>query len=149
MPQTVDYFTKDHVAHIVLNRLPVNALNTQTVRDIIDALREAGKDPNVGAIIISSGVPKIFCAGLDLDQLQGKSTVEVHELLTALYLELYEAQRSLGKPSIAAVTGAARGAGMTLAVSCDVLLAGENASFGYPEIDVGLIPEFISFTSPG
>jgi enoyl-CoA hydratase/carnithine racemase len=49
-------------------------------------------------------------------------------------------QHALGKPSIAAVGGAARGGGMTLAISCDVLLAGESATFGYPEIDIGLVP---------
>jgi enoyl-CoA hydratase/carnithine racemase len=61
-------------------------------------------------------------------------------LLTALYVDLHEAQIQLGKPSIAAVEGAARGAGMTVAISCDVILCGEQASFGYPEIDIGLIP---------
>jgi enoyl-CoA hydratase len=53
---------------------------------------------------------------------------------------LADAQYNLGKPSIAAVGGAARGGGMTLAISCDVLLAGRSASFGYPEIDLGLVP---------
>src|SRR5690606_31379959 len=53
---------------------------------------------------------------------------------------LHEAQRRLGKPSIAVVNGAARGGGMTLAVSCDMIVAAESASFGYPEIDVGVMP---------
>jgi enoyl-CoA hydratase/carnithine racemase len=55
-------------------------------------------------------------------------------------VELADAQYNLGKPSIAAVGGSARGGGMTLAISCDVLLAGQSASFGYPEIDLGLVP---------
>jgi enoyl-CoA hydratase len=55
-------------------------------------------------------------------------------------VELADAQYNLGKPSIAAVGGSARGGGMTLAISCDVLLAGRSASFGYPEIDLGLVP---------
>jgi len=54
-------------------------------------------------------------------------------------------QYNLGKPSIAAVGGAARGGGMTLAISCDMLLAGHSATFGYPEIDLGLVPA-IHFT---
>src|SRR5262249_56827675 len=49
-------------------------------------------------------------------------------------------QYQLGKASIAAVNGAARGGGMTLAVSCDVILAGKSATFGYPEIDLGVLP---------
>ena len=61
-------------------------------------------------------------------------------MVHALYVELFEAQYQLGKPSIAAVNGAARGGGMTLAVSCDVVLAGASATFGYPEIDLGVLP---------
>src|SRR5262249_15666265 len=57
-----------------------------------------------------------------------------------LYVGLYDAQAQLGKPSIAAVNGAARGGGMTLAVSCDVILAAASAAFGYPEIDLGVLP---------
>jgi enoyl-CoA hydratase/carnithine racemase len=55
-------------------------------------------------------------------------------------VELADIQYHLGKPSIAAVGGAARGGGMTLAISCDVLLAGASATFGYPEIELGLVP---------
>lgn len=61
-------------------------------------------------------------------------------MLKSLYIDLYDAQYKLGKPSIAAVDGAARGGGMTIGVSCDVVIASEQATFGYPEIEVGLIP---------
>jgi enoyl-CoA hydratase/carnithine racemase len=70
----------------------------------------------------------------------GKPAADVRRLLDKLYVELADVQYNLGKPSIAAVGGAARGGGMTLAISCDVLLAGESATFGYPEIDLGLVP---------
>ena len=81
-----------------------------------------------------------FSAGFDLDILRGKSATECGRFLDKLYVELAHVQHALGKPSIAAVGGAARGGGMTLAISCDVLLAGESATFGYPEIDIGLVP---------
>jgi len=77
---------------------------------------------------------------LDLGTMLGKSATEMRRLLDKLYVELADAQYDLGKPSIAAVGGSARGGGMTLAISCDVLLAGRSASFGYPEIDLGLVP---------
>jgi enoyl-CoA hydratase/carnithine racemase len=60
--------------------------------------------------------------------------------LERLYVQLWDVQCGLGKPSIAVVDGAARGGGMTLAISCDVIIAGKNASFGYSEIDLGLLP---------
>ena len=64
----------------------------------------------------------------------------MRSFLERLYLELNDVQYRLGKPSIAAVEGAARAGGMTVAVSCNMVIAGESASFGYPEINVGLIP---------
>ena len=140
MTNAVTYSVSEGIADIVLTRPPVNALDLATVREIIAALRRAAADTEVGAVVISSGTPRRFCAGLDLDQVQGKSVSEMHTLLSALYVELHDVQLALGKPSIAAVAGAARGAGMTLSISCDVIIAGEKATFGYPEIDVGLIP---------
>ena len=70
----------------------------------------------------------------------GGSPTKVRRLLDKLYVELADAQYNLGKPSIAAVGGTARGGGMTLAISCDVLVAGQSTTFGYPEIDLGLVP---------
>jgi enoyl-CoA hydratase/carnithine racemase len=61
-------------------------------------------------------------------------------LLQDLYIGLYDAQHDLGKPSIAAVRGIARGGGMTIALSCDVVLAADTATFGYPELNVGVLP---------
>ena len=82
----------------------------------------------------------MFCAGLDLDIILGSDEATVRAFLNRLYIELWDVQRTLGKPSIAAVDGAARGGGMTLAISCDMIIAGETASFGYPEINLALPP---------
>ena len=67
------------------------------------------------------------------------SGADIHRVVDKLYVGLSDAQSALGKPPCHG-DGAARGGGMTLAISCDVLIAGQSASFGYPEIDVGLIP---------
>src|ERR671935_3147775 len=134
------YEVSDQIAEISLARAPVNALSLSLLEQLIAALRRAAADENVRAVVLASALPRRFSAGLDLRLLSGKPASEVRSLLHTLYVELAEAQHDLGKPSIAAVAGAARGGGMTLAISCDVLLAGKSATFGYPEIDVGVIP---------
>lgn len=134
------YDVSGQIAEISLARPPVNALSLSLLEQLIAALRRAAADENVRAVVLTSALPRRFSAGLDLRLLLGKPASEVRELLDKLYVELAYAQYNLGKPSIAAVGGSARGGGMTLAISCDVLLAGKSATFGYPEIDLGLIP---------
>jgi enoyl-CoA hydratase len=121
-------------------RPPVNALDLAMVRSVIAALKRAAADDDVRAVVIASAVAKRFCAGLDIVDLAGRSTDQVRTLVHELYVGLFDAQCQLGKPSIAAVNGAACGGGMTLAVSCDVIVAGTSATFGYPEIDLGVLP---------
>ena len=137
---TVGYEVADGIARIALNRPPVNALDLDTIQGVVAALERAGQDDAVRAVLLTSAVPNRFCAGLDLKILLGKSDEKVRGFLQQLYVRLHDAQYNLGKPSIAAVAGAARGGGMTLAISCDVIVAGAGATFGYPEIDVGVIP---------
>ncbi len=136
----VSYAVSHGIARITLDRPPVNALNLETIRAVVAALRRAATDEQARAVVLASAIPRRFCAGLDLTLLLGKSGGQVRELLQALYVELHDAQYHLGKPSIAAVGGAARGGGMTLVISCDVIVAGESATFGYPEINVGVLP---------
>jgi len=90
--------------------------------------------------MISSSIPNIFCAGLDLDILIDKPILEVRKFLELLYIKLWDTQYNMSKPTIAVIDGAARGGGMTLAISCDIIIASDKASFGYPEIDLGLLP---------
>jgi enoyl-CoA hydratase len=134
------YDVSGRIAEISLARPPVNALSLSLLEQLIAALRRAAADESVRAVVLTSALPRRFSAGLDLRLLLGKPASEVRELLDKLYVELAYAQYNLGKPSIAAVGGSARGGGMTLAISCDVLLAGKSATFGYPEIELGLIP---------
>jgi enoyl-CoA hydratase/carnithine racemase len=136
----VGYAVADGIARITLNRPPVNALSLDMIRAIVAALRRAATDDNARSVMLESAVARRFCAGLDLTMLLGKAGEQVREFLQALYVDLNDAQYDLGKPSIAAVCGAARGGGMTLAISCDVIVAGASASFGYPEIDIGVVP---------
>src|SRR5947207_5156868 len=136
----IGYEVSNGIACIRLARPPVNALDLAMVRGVIAGLNRAAADDGVRAVVIASAVAKRFCAGLDIVDLAGGSPDEIRTLVHELYVGLFEAQYQLGKASIAAINGAARGGGMTLAVSCDVVLAGESATFGYPEIDLGVLP---------
>lgn len=130
----------ERVAEIVLDRGPVNVLDVAYLEELLTALRVASVDDGVGAILIRSALPKTFSAGIDLNGVKAGDTLAVHRLLEKLYIELADVQYGLGKPSIAVIEGAARGGGMTLGIQCNMIIAGRNATFGYPEIEVGLIP---------
>ncbi len=144
MPQTarpsVRLEISGSIARIVLDRPPVNALSLEMIRGVVAAVRDAGANPTVRAVVLASAVARRFSAGLDLDILLGKSVDEIRPFVTELYLGLHDAQSALGKPSIAAVGGTARGGGMTMAISCDTVIASKSATFGYPEIDAGVLP---------
>jgi enoyl-CoA hydratase/carnithine racemase len=140
MTEHVHYATADHIATITLARPPLNAFSIAFLDEIIAALRLAAADPDVRAVVLASEIPKMFCAGLDLDIILGSDEATVRAFLNRLYIELWDVQANLGKPTIAAIDGAARGGGMTLAISCDMIIASESASFGYPEINLALPP---------
>ena len=135
----VHYTVSNAIAEITLNRAPVNALSMPLIDALLEALGRARDDQSVRAVVVASA-HKVFCAGLDLDIVRGKRGIDAKLFLERLYFALNDVQYRMGKPTIAAIDGAARAGGMTIAISCDMIIAGEAATFGYPEIDVGLIP---------
>ena len=137
--ELVRYSATEAIAEITLDRGPVNALSMELIDALLAALQKARDDSAVRAVIIHSA-HKVFCAGLDLDIIRGKRGTEAKAFLERLYFALNDMQYRMGKPTIAAVDGAVRAGGMTIAISCDMIIAGDGSSFGYPEIDVGLIP---------
>ena len=145
MNEFIKYKVIDHIAWITMKRNPSNAFNIEFLDEILNTLKIASKDKDVRVIIIESDINKIFSAGLDLNLLLNKSGLEIREFLKRLYIDLWDIQYNMGKPTIASINGAARGGGMTLAISCDIIIASEKASFGYPEINLGLLPA-IHFT---
>jgi enoyl-CoA hydratase len=140
MAPIVRYAAADHIAVITLARPPLNAFSIGFLDEILSALRRAAADPSVRVVVLASGIEKMFCAGLDLDIIIGSDDPTIRAFLNRLYIELWDVQQNMNKPTIAAVDGAARGGGMTLAISCDMIIAGESASFGYPEINLALPP---------
>lgn len=135
----VRYSVADGIAEIVLDRAPVNALSIPLIDALLAALAKARDEEAVRAVIISSA-HKVFRAGLDLDIVRGRPAIETKTFLERLYFALNDTQYRMGKPTIAAIDGVVRAGGMTIAISCDMIIAGDSSTFGYPEIDVGLIP---------
>ncbi|WP_339948417.1 enoyl-CoA hydratase/isomerase family protein [uncultured Albimonas sp.] len=128
------------IARIVMEAPPLNALTLPMLDQILAAYRAAAADDRVRAVILCSALEKVFCAGLDLKLLREEGQGGVRALLQKLYLDMLDVQHTMGKPTISAVSGAARGGGMTLSITCNVIVADESATFGYPELDNGLIP---------
>lgn len=137
--ETLRVELQDHVATVWLNNPPVNAVNTQMMLDLALAMDSFGDDPNVRCVILT-GEGRIFCAGADLknrgQMLDQPGGLPQHSRRTR---ELFHSIRECPKPVIAALNGAALGAGVGIAASCDILIAAEGASLGLPEIDVGLL----------
>jgi enoyl-CoA hydratase/carnithine racemase len=138
--QLVRYEVSEGVAEITMDRGPVNAINLDLAHAVIGAYRRAREDEDVRAVILTSALPTVFSAGLDLKIALDYDGQALRRFIEVFYYEMHEALYRLGKPVIAAVNGHARAAGVTWAVSCDMIIAAEEAEMGYPEIDVGLLP---------
>ena len=135
---TIETRTEDKVAIITLSRPEaLNALNTQLMDELTDALTKADADPAVSVIVLT-GSEKAFAAGADIKEMQGKTAMEAYsqDFITANW----EAATRVRKPVIAAVAGYALGGGCELAMMCDIVIAADTAKFGQPEITIGAIP---------
>ena len=138
------YEVDSGVARLTLNRpAQRNAMTWEMVEAMRECLVEARADPGVGAVVLQGAGERAFCSGADLGGMAGGDPDALHAArgqLAALFEDLW----ALGKPTIAAVHGYALAGGMGLALSCDVVIAADNAVFGTPEIDVGLWPFMIT-----
>lgn len=139
------YSTHNHIARVTLNRPDKrNALDDQMVAEVKDALRAAERDPKVRVVVIE-GAGKDFCSGADLSVLQKVAESSILENLedTGLLMELFLMIRNLSHPVVAVVRGRALAGGCGLATACDIILASEDAQFGYPEVKIGFIPAMV------
>ncbi|MCZ4286416.1 MULTISPECIES: 2,3-dehydroadipyl-CoA hydratase PaaF [Marinobacter] len=120
-----------------LNRPDVrNALNTELLNNLCKALDNAEADPEVHAVVIT-GNQKAFAAGADINEMAARDLVGILEDPRVAH---WERIARFTKPIIAAVNGFALGGGCELAMHADILIAGENARFGQPEINLGIMP---------
>ena len=136
----VIYEVKDRVAVIAMNRAPVNAIDHPMIDAIHGALRQAEADRQVRAVIITSALDGMFCGGMDLKMVAAGDAQDLRQFVTKFYIGTMNIQYEMTKPTIVAVNGPARGAGMTLAITSDMIFAADDIDLGYPEIDVGVIP---------
>ena len=138
--ETLLYEKKDSIAYVTVNRPKVlNALNRQTWNDLRTAFEDAGEDPTIRGVILTGAGDKAFIAGADISELAHVTAVEAEKSSSygQAVLDLIE---NLGKPVIAAINGFALGGGCETAMACTIRLAEEHASFGQPEVNLGVIP---------
>jgi len=114
----------------------LNALNGDTMREIITALELFDEDEGTGCMVLT-GNEKAFAAGADIKQMAGASAIS---MLNSPMIGYWDRLRSIRKPVIAAVSGWCLGGGCELAMACDMIVASELARFGQPEITIGIIP---------
>ncbi len=135
--QTLTVEIDDYVALIRLNRPEaLNALNSQLMAELAEAASEADRNEKVRCIVLT-GSEKAFAAGADIKEMSGKSFVDVYT--GNLFGDEIDRITSLRKPIIAAVSGYCLGGGCELAMACDFILCADNAKFGQPEINLGVI----------
>ena len=135
--QTVLVSREGNIGIIQLNRPNVmNALSFQVMSELVKRLEELDDDSSVRVIILT-GAGRAFAAGADLAEMSQATPVD---LLLGRRFELWDRIRKISKPMIAAVGGYCLGGGNELAMNCDIIIASETATFGQPEVNVGIMP---------
>lgn len=135
--ETLIIDVEDHICLIKLNRPDaLNALNAQLLDELGKALHAAEENDKVRCIVLT-GSEKAFAAGADVTEMAGKSFADV--VLSDMFAKDDRAIRAIRKPIIAAVAGYALGGGCELAMACDFIIAADNAKFGQPEVNLGVI----------
>ncbi len=142
--ETINLRRSGGAAKIELNRPgSLNAWNKQLGLDLLDAVRAAGQDPGVRAVLIT-GAGRAFSSGADLKadvELTPAGDRDVYSVLTERYHPIVVGIREMPKPVIAAVNGAAVGIGLSLALACDLVVAAESAYFLLAFVNIGLVPD--------
>ncbi len=133
---------EDGIATITINRpKQMNALNPEVLNQLEQALDRAEKDKDAKVILITGAGEKAFVAGADIAEMSKMTPLEAKEF-SKLGQKVFRKIEQIKKPVIAVVNGYALGGGLELAISCDYILASENAQLGQPEVGLGIFPGF-------
>ena len=128
---------EDNIGIVQLNRPKnLNALSSGLMKELVNALEDLDKDQSINVIILT-GNDRAFAAGADLAEMSQHTPVD---LVLSRRFELWDKIRKVSKPIIAAVSGYCLGGGNELAMNCDIIIASETATFGQPEVNVGIMP---------
>jgi len=141
MFETLKYEVKDGIAYVTINRpKSLNALSKEVLDELQAAFTMVNNDPEVKVAILT-GEGRAFVAGADISQMVELTGIAGQEMMKqgAKVMNYIE---NIDKPVIAAVNGFALGGGCELAMACDIRIASENAKFGQPEVNLGIIPGF-------
>jgi enoyl-CoA hydratase len=142
--EVVKYEVAEGVATVTLNNPEKrNMLSGQMLAELVDAMKTARDSEDVRAVVLTGAGDKVFCAGADLGGFAADAPLVAKHFATDLFLEFFRLMPRLGKPSLCAANGHVLAGGMGLALSCDLLIAREGATFGTPEINVGAFPYMI------
>ena len=137
--ETLLFEKRDRVGIITINRPEKrNALNIKTREEGAALLDELRGDTSIGVVVITGAGDKAFIAGADIAEFAGRTAMMQRDVMTAR--SLFTAIDTFPKPIIAMINGYCLGGGCELALACDIRIASETASFGQPEINLGIIP---------
>ncbi|UCC64949.1 MAG: enoyl-CoA hydratase/isomerase family protein [Anaerolineae bacterium] len=144
--QHIDLEKQDGVARLMLNKPPLNVLDIAMMREINAALEELNDDPGVKVLVFAAAEgSKAFSAGVEV----AEHTADMVGEMIAVFHHIFHLLDRLEVPTVAVVGGAALGGGCELVLSCDMVVASEKASFGQPEIQVGVFPPIAAVALPG
>ena len=142
MPQPYEFLLlekRDRVAVVTINRPDkLNALNIKIREEGAVLLDELRNDNSVGCVVFTGAGNKAFIAGADISEFAGRTSITQRDVMMSR--SLFTAVDTFPKPVIAMINGFCLGGGCELALACDIRIASENASFGQPEIKLGIIP---------
>jgi enoyl-CoA hydratase len=140
--ENIRFESADAIGLLTIDRpKSLNALNPDTLREILRCLRDIRRTGTLRALIVTGAGDKAFVAGADIAAMRAMSVIEAKEM-ARLGQRVTSALEDLALPVVAAVNGFALGGGMELAMACDLVVASEKARFGQPEINLGIIPGF-------
>ncbi len=140
--EMLEVMEKGEITWVTINRPKVlNALNRQVLKELGEAMDAFRENEQSRVCVVTGAGEKAFVAGADISEMEGLTALEA-EGFSRFGQEVFFKIESMEKPVIAAVNGFALGGGCELALACDLVYASENAKFGQPEINLGVIPGF-------